>query len=130
MDHTRIKRKLKKHNTINIYENGGKTKGIVTLRNVKVKEIYEGRIICDVDIVYVGTVDIFGYVMGPRGRVDNGDGAFKRWFSTIQRNKRLRKVLDTPIQNYMKYFGIQFKWYGDFNIKKITWNDFCIPPTS
>ena len=125
MDYIRIKKKLKKHSTISINENGGKTKGTLILRNIKFRETSFGNTLCDVDIIYTGTIDIFGYVMGPRGRVDmiNNNGGLKRWFSTIQRNRRLRKVLELPIKNYMKYFGIEFNWWGDFNIKKITWTD-------
>ena len=80
---------------------------------------------CEVDIEYVGTMWNWGYVMGPNGEIKDGSVHrtwYKKWWSKIERNKAMRRCVQQPLMDRLKYLGIFLCYQHHLTIKKIVWN--------
>jgi len=100
--------------------------GMIKITRIKYKEhkACDGGAypLCEVDIEYKGVIKIHGDIMGPRQSVNiNGYGGRRSWRSTIQRNSRLRRALQSSICDHLKYFGVNLRWDSNLTIKKVVW---------
>jgi len=100
--------------------------GVVKITRIKYNErtAYDGTVYssCEVDIEYKGVINTYGDNMGPRQSVDvNRYGGKRCWRSTIQRNSRLRRGLQSSICDHLKYFGVDLRWNSSLTIKKVVW---------
>jgi len=100
--------------------------GVVKITRIKYNErtAYDGTVYssCEVDIEYKGVINTYGDIMGPRQSVGyNTYGSRRCWRSTIQRNSRLRRGLQSSICDHLKYFGVDLKWDSYLTIKKVVW---------
>ena len=125
-----LKKKLKKNGDIRIDSSGPHAwavpDGVVTITRIKYSEStnWEGHVTpkVEVDIEYRGIIKLHGNdVMGPDRCIV--PGRHRSWRSTISRNKRVRSSVRDGISNYLKYFGIIFRWNSDLEIKKVVWVD-------
>jgi len=123
-----LRKKLKKNGEVRITSDGAYAwsvpNGVVKITRIKYNErtIYDGTLVLkvEIDIEYRGTIKINGGdVMGPIKCIT--PNKFRSWRSTVSRNKRVRSSTRDSIADYLKYFGIMFRWNSDLEIKKIVW---------
>ena len=123
-----LRKKLKNNGDIRIDTAGlhawSVPNGVVKITRIKYEErtTYNGDPMpkVEIDIEYTGTIKINGDdVMGPTKCIT--PYKYRSWRSTISRNKRVRTCTRDGIVNYLKYFGIMFRWNSDLTIKKVVW---------
>ena len=125
-----LRKKIKKNGEIRIDSAGTHAwsvpNGVVKITRIKYSErtSYDNNIYSDVeiDIEYRGTIKIHGDCdMGWDRTVD--PNRFRKWNSTISRNKRVRSCVRDGIVDYLKYFGVNLRWSSDIKIKKVVWKE-------
>jgi hypothetical protein len=125
-----LRKKLKKNGEIRLDSPGTHAwsvpNGVVKITRIKhdEKTIWDGDVISkvEIDIEYRGTIKIHGDCeMGWDKTIT--PGKYRRWTSTISRNKRVRSCTKDGIMAYLKYFGVNLRWSSDLEIKKIVWKE-------
>jgi hypothetical protein len=124
-----LRKKMKRHGELNATTNDSTfitPNGVVKITRIKYNErtAYDGTVYssCEVDIEYKGTIKTYGDIMGPRQSVNiNGYGGRRSWRSTVQRNSRLRRAVQSSIVDHLKYFGVNLRWNSELTIKKVVW---------
>ena len=123
-----LRKKLKKSGEVRVTSGGAYAwsvpNGVVKITRIKYNEYtnYDNKTYpkVEIDIEYTGTIKINGDdVMGPTKCIT--PYKYRSWRSTISRNKRVRTCTRDGIVNYLKYFGIMFRWNSDLTIKKVVW---------
>jgi hypothetical protein len=123
MNNKVLKTLLKKHGPITIC--GEKCNGTLRIKNPKIEQNiwseslqHQGT----VEVEFVGTIEWCGTEWNSV-KVVNTQWGHRRWRTTHQRNRQLRRALRGEVASHLQYYGIFTRWFDDIKIDKVKWSE-------